>query len=69
MDEDKELIAKTKELSAYLAELSNSSETVAELNAYFIMEQEVDSALSKCMQTLYLIRKEKEGKTPCKSHQ
>lgn len=47
-------------LSALEAAADAKGNSVAELNAYFVMEQEVENAAGHCAQALYWARK-KEG--------
>lgn len=49
-------------LSALEAASDAEGNTVAELNAYFVMEQEVQNAASHCAQALHWARKEEKSK-------
>lgn len=49
-------------LSALEAASDAEGNTVAELNAYFVIEQEVQNAASHCAQALHWARKEKRSK-------
>jgi hypothetical protein len=48
-----------KQLLSVLEEASDAEgNTTAEMNAYFVMEQEVQNAANRCAQALYWARKE-----------
>ena len=49
-------------LSALEAASDAEGNTVAELNAYFVMEQEVQNAASHCAQALHWARKAEKSK-------
>lgn len=55
-------IALKQLLSALEAASGAEGNTTAELNAYFVMEQEVQNAANRCAQTLYWIGKKEEPK-------
>lgn len=49
-------------LSALEAASDAEGNTTAELNAYFVMEQEVQNAANRCAQALHWARKQEESK-------
>lgn len=50
---DKKVLAALHQLNATLEAAEDAAENTAVMNAYFVMEQEVDNAAGHCAQALY----------------
>lgn len=60
---DRKVIEALKQLDAALEKAGDTEgNTVAELNAYFVMQQEVQNAANHCAQALHWARKEEKSK-------
>jgi len=60
---DRKVIEALKQLDAALEKAGDTEgNSIAELNAYFVMQQEVQNAANRCAQSLHWARKKEEPK-------